>query len=100
MSRASNVVEVLARALADRPDDVKVVESTHRDRTLVELFVAPVDLGKMIGRQGRTAAALSLERRAVDRNPLPGYVARIGELYHAAGDERMAHSQHALVDTI
>lgn len=58
MSKASNVVEVLARALADRPDDVKVVESKHRDRTLVELFVAPVDLGKMIGRQGRTAAAL------------------------------------------
>jgi predicted RNA-binding protein YlqC (UPF0109 family) len=52
------VVEVAARALADRPDDVRVVETQHRGTTLVELFVAPSDLGKMIGRQGRTAAAL------------------------------------------
>jgi predicted RNA-binding protein YlqC (UPF0109 family) len=52
------VVEVAARALADRPDDVRVVETQHRGTTLVELFVAPIDLGKVIGRQGRTAAAL------------------------------------------
>jgi predicted RNA-binding protein YlqC (UPF0109 family) len=58
MSGVRDVVEVLARALTDRPDDVRVVESQHRDRTLVELYVAPDDLGKVIGRQGRTAAAL------------------------------------------
>ena len=52
------VVEVLARALTDRPDDVRVVETQHRGSTLVELFVAPDDLGKVIGKQGRTAAAL------------------------------------------
>lgn len=52
------VVEVLAKALTDRPDDVKVTESQHQHKTLVELFVAPSDLGKLIGRQGRTAAAL------------------------------------------
>jgi predicted RNA-binding protein YlqC (UPF0109 family) len=52
------VVEVLARALADQPDDVRVVESQHKDTTLVELYVAPGDAGKMIGRQGRTIAAL------------------------------------------
>jgi predicted RNA-binding protein YlqC (UPF0109 family) len=52
------VVELLARALADRPDEVRVKESRHRDTTLVELFVAPGDLGRVIGRQGRTAAAL------------------------------------------
>ena len=52
------VVELLARALTDRPDDVRVVESQHRTTTLVELYVAPGDLGKVIGRQGRTAAAL------------------------------------------
>ena len=52
------VVEVLARALTDRPDDVRVVESEHRGTTLVELYVAPGDLGKVIGKQGRTAAAL------------------------------------------
>ena len=58
MSRAGDVIGVVARALADRPDDVHVVEASHRGGILVELFVAPGDLGKMIGRQGRTAAAL------------------------------------------
>jgi predicted RNA-binding protein YlqC (UPF0109 family) len=52
------VVEVMARALTDRPDDVRVTESQHKHKTLIELFVAPSDLGKVIGRQGRTAAAL------------------------------------------
>lgn len=52
------VVEVLARALADRPDEVRVVESMHKSTTLVELYMAPGDLGKVIGKQGRTAAAL------------------------------------------
>ena len=52
------VVEVLAKALTDRPDEVRVVESQHRQMTLVELFVAPQEIAKVIGRQGRTAAAL------------------------------------------
>ena len=52
------VVEVLARALADRPDAVRVTESQHKHMTLIELFVSPQDLPKLIGRQGRTAAAL------------------------------------------
>ena len=52
------VVEILARALTDRPDAVRVVESRHRQMTLIELFVSPQDIAKVIGRQGRTAAAL------------------------------------------
>jgi uncharacterized protein len=52
------VVEVLARALTDRPDEVKVVESEHRGTTLVELYVGSGELGRVIGKQGRTAAAL------------------------------------------
>jgi predicted RNA-binding protein YlqC (UPF0109 family) len=52
------VVEVMARALTDQPDAVRVTESQHKHKTLIELFVAPGDLGKIIGRQGRTAAAL------------------------------------------
>lgn len=58
MSAVRDVVEVLARALTDRPDDVRVVESQHRGTTLVELYVAPGELGRVIGKQGRTAAAL------------------------------------------
>jgi predicted RNA-binding protein YlqC (UPF0109 family) len=58
MSGVRDVVEVLARALTDLPNDVRVTESQHKQKTLIELFVAPGDLGKVIGRQGRTAAAL------------------------------------------
>jgi predicted RNA-binding protein YlqC (UPF0109 family) len=52
------VVEVVARALVDHPDAVKVTESERRGTTIVELTTAPGDMGKIIGRQGRTAAAL------------------------------------------
>jgi predicted RNA-binding protein YlqC (UPF0109 family) len=52
------VVEVMARALVDRPADVRVVESQHGKTTLVELYVASTDAGRMLGRQGRTVAAL------------------------------------------
>jgi uncharacterized protein len=52
------VVEVVARALVDRPDEVRVSESERRGMTVVELATAPSDMGKIIGRQGRTAAAI------------------------------------------
>jgi predicted RNA-binding protein YlqC (UPF0109 family) len=58
MSAARDVVELLARALTDRPDDVRVVESTNKSMTLIELYVGAGELGRVIGRQGRTAAAL------------------------------------------
>ena len=58
MAGVRDVVEVLARALTDRPDEVRVTEAQHKHKTLIELFVSPGDLGKVIGRQGRTAAAL------------------------------------------
>ena len=52
------VVEVVARGLVDRPDAVRVTEHERRGVTVLELSTAPGDLGKIIGRQGRTAAAL------------------------------------------
>ena len=52
------VVEVVARALADRPDAVTVTESEHRGTTVVEVFMAPGDMGRLIGRQGKTAQAV------------------------------------------
>ena len=58
MSTVSDVVTVIAQALTSRPDEVKVVESQHKGTTLVELYVAPGELGRVIGKQGRTAAAL------------------------------------------
>ena len=52
------VVEVVARALVDHPDAVTVTESDRRGTAVLELTTAPGDMGKIIGRQGRTAAAL------------------------------------------
>jgi predicted RNA-binding protein YlqC (UPF0109 family) len=52
------VVEVVVRALVDHPEAVKVTESERRGMTVLELSTAPGDMGKIIGRQGRTAAAL------------------------------------------
>ena len=57
MSHARDVVEVVARALVDDPDAVRVTETPQRGMTVIELFVAPEDLGRIIGRQGRTATA-------------------------------------------
>jgi uncharacterized protein len=58
MSAVRDVVEVLARALTDKPDEVRVIESQQKGTTLIELYVAPGELGRVIGKQGRTAAAL------------------------------------------
>jgi predicted RNA-binding protein YlqC (UPF0109 family) len=58
MSRARDVVEAVARALASRPDDVVVVESSRRGQQIIELSMAHGELGRVIGRQGRTAAAV------------------------------------------
>ena len=61
-TKASNpvraVVEVVVRALVDKPDSVQVHESSRRGMMVLELKTAPADMGKIIGRQGRTAAAL------------------------------------------
>lgn len=48
----------IARSLVDEPDDVKVSETVTDDTVTLELSVAPNDLGKVIGKQGRTARAM------------------------------------------
>jgi predicted RNA-binding protein YlqC (UPF0109 family) len=58
MSRSRDVVDVIARALATRPADVQVTETARGGQTVIELTMAPGDLGRVIGRQGRTATAL------------------------------------------
>jgi predicted RNA-binding protein YlqC (UPF0109 family) len=52
------VVEVVVRGLVDRPDGVRVTETQRRGVSVLELTTAPGDMGKIIGRQGRTAAAI------------------------------------------
>ena len=58
MSAVRDVIETVARALADSPQKVAVSETEHRGTTLVEVTVAPPDVGKLIGRQGRTIQAM------------------------------------------
>ena len=52
------LLEYLARGLVERPDGVKVVEIEDDDATVLELSVDDDDYGNVIGRGGRTAAAL------------------------------------------
>ena len=57
-SPCRSVIEVVARALVDEPGAVSVTETQRRGMSVLELRTAPGDMGKIIGRQGRTAAAL------------------------------------------
>ena len=52
------LVEVIAKALVDNPEGGVVSESLKGDDTLIELKVAPADMGKVIGKQGRIAKAI------------------------------------------
>ena len=53
------LVEVIAKALVDNPEEVVVTESMKGEDTLIELKVSPADMGKVIGKQGRIAKAIS-----------------------------------------
>jgi len=52
------LVRTMAQALVDKPDEVEVREVEGEKTTVLELKVAETDLGKVIGRQGRTARAM------------------------------------------
>ena len=53
------LVEVIAKALVDCPDEVSVSEKQEGRTTVLELHVAESDMGKVIGKQGRIAKAIS-----------------------------------------
>lgn len=52
------LVEVIAKALVDNPDEVVVTEKEDGRNVLIELHVAQPDMGKVIGKQGRIAKAI------------------------------------------
>ena len=58
MSELKDLVDYMSRALVDMPDKVEVNEIVGEQTTVVELKVDKSDLGKVIGKQGRTAKAL------------------------------------------
>ena len=52
------LIEDIAKALVDLPDEVTINEIEGEQTTVLELKVAPSDLGKVIGKQGRTARSI------------------------------------------
>lgn len=52
------LVQYLARSIVDQPDEVEVTETQNDDASVFELKVAKEDLGRIIGKQGRTAKSL------------------------------------------
>ncbi|MEK7752444.1 MAG: KH domain-containing protein [Acidobacteriota bacterium] len=58
MSEIRQLVEDIAKALVDIPEQVSVREVQGEQVTVLELRVAPTDLGKVIGKQGRTARSV------------------------------------------
>jgi predicted RNA-binding protein YlqC (UPF0109 family) len=60
----SELVEFLARRLVDEPDAVRVEKEEREDALVLHLHVAPGDVGKVVGRQGRIARALRAVVRA------------------------------------
>ena len=58
-------VEVIAKALVENPDEVVVIETKEGRDTILELHVAPSDMGKVIGKQGRIAKAIRSVVKAV-----------------------------------
>lgn len=53
-----DLVEYMAKVLVDKPDEVRVTELEGKQTSVIELRVAKEDLGKVIGKQGRTARAM------------------------------------------
>jgi predicted RNA-binding protein YlqC (UPF0109 family) len=52
------LIEYIAKSLVDQPDAVKVTEVTGERTSIIELSVAKEDMGKVIGKQGRTVTAI------------------------------------------
>lgn len=68
------LVEFLAQSLVDEPDAVEIRMRNRDQATVIELEVAPGDLGKVIGRQGRTARAMRTLLNAAGQKQRRRYV--------------------------
>ena len=69
------LVLFLAKSLVDQPDAVQVMETEGPEAIILELSVAPEDMGKVIGKQGRIAKAIrTVVKAATDKNAKPVFV--------------------------
>lgn len=71
----TQLVSFIARSLVDSPDAVDVRAVEGPDATVIELRVAPEDMGKVIGKQGRIAKAIrSIVKAATPKDAKPVFV--------------------------
>ena len=83
-SNVQELVAYIARSLVRDPDAVKVVVTENDASVLVELSVAPEDMGRVIGKQGRTAKAIrTVVSVATAKNSKPVFV----EIHKPEDDE-------------
>jgi hypothetical protein len=75
----AELVEFLARSLVDDPDAVRVEREEREDALVLHLHVAPDDVGKVIGRQGRIARALRSIVRAAGARAEERYLLEIAD---------------------
>lgn len=72
-----DLVKYIAVNLVDKPDEVQVEVKEGENSTVIELRVAPVDMGKVIGKQGRIAKAIRTVVRAASVRENKKYVVEI-----------------------
>ncbi len=71
------LVEYIAKNLVEKPDEVKVVIKKGEVSTVIELSVAPEDMGKVIGKQGRIAKAIRTVVKAASIKENKKYIVEI-----------------------
>ena len=81
------LVELIAKALVDNPEKVLVSQLEGEQTTILELKVAPEDLGKVIGKQGRTARAIRIILGAAGMKLKRRFNLEIIEKYLSRGSE-------------
>ncbi len=76
---AKDLIEHIAKALVDHPEQVKVSEIEGENTTVIRLSVAKEDMGKVIGKQGRTGEAIRIILGTVSRKLKKHFVLEIIE---------------------
>lgn len=73
------LVEVIAQSLVDNPEQVEVIETVKESEILLELRVAPDDMGKVIGKQGRIAKSIRTVVKAAASKDDKKVIVEIGQ---------------------
>ena len=75
MNNMVDLVKYIAQSLVEHPDQIEIKEIDNLDNMLIELHVAPEDMGKVIGKQGRIAKAIrTVVKAATPKDAKPVFV--------------------------